>query len=408
MFTSRSRGQHACASVALALVTAFAAGPVSALPSHPIVAFFDAGEDSFPDRFTDIGFGEAVAIRNELGFIGSPRARDNGHVAVLNLTATGWQRVATLKAPNPLAQHDFGRVLTFRDGVLVVGGAKAAYIFKRSNGAFKLTQTLRPLAADDVGVFPVALRYQEGRLIASAFPSGKPGVVLVYELSSTGAFVRRATLKAGDGRADDGFGRDLSMTSRVVLVAGPGGAYIFRKNSSGAWIQAQKLEPVEPASGFGTAVAIDQGMILVGAPGEDLEGLPNGPPTPDGHVAGGAVYGFLPGQSGYIESFRLRPRSDEVFKYEGFGSDIEMSGSRIAIVATGQSTGISQFPGGLVVTYTRDGSSVLAHGIGNQTLLITAMGLSNRWVLVGAQANETCPLGCSGRAVIYDISRLEP
>ena len=62
-----------------------------------------------------------------------PRWRDNGQVDVLNLTATGWKGVQALIAPNPSAQSDFGRVLTFRDGVLVVGGGNAAYVFKRGN-----------------------------------------------------------------------------------------------------------------------------------------------------------------------------------------------------------------------------------------------------------------------------------
>ena len=126
------------------------------------------------------------------------------------------------------------------------------------------------------------------------------------------------------------------MTSRLFVVGSPGdAAYTFRRNSSGNWVQAQKLVPAVPAPGFGTSVAIDRDMILVGAPFVDREGGDGGSPTPDDHVAGGAVFGFLPGVSGYIESFKLRPRPDERFEYEEFGSEIAMSGTRIAIKATG-------------------------------------------------------------------------
>jgi hypothetical protein len=381
------------------------AGPALAeLPQHPLTASIGpSGQDFLETEFTDIGYGEAIAIRNEWAFVGIPRARDDGHVAVLNLTSTGWQRVATLLSPDP-AETAFGESLTFRDGVLVVGGSHAAYVFKRSGSTFRHTQTLRPPAADSVGRFPVALRYEAGTLIASGFRSMAPSVVYVFQMNSTGAFVRRATLQASDGEPGDSFGRDLSMTDRMLLVGGPPAAYTFRRNSSGNWVQAQKLMPARPSATFGRSVAIDQDMILVGAPFEDVEGLPSGPPTPDAHVAGGAVYGFLPGAAGYVESFRLRPRPDERFEYEEFGSHIEMSGTRIAVVATGADPAVSILKEGLVFTYTRNGSSVLARGIATGALEITAMGLSNGTLLIGANVDDRCPFGCLGSAFFYNVN----
>ena len=168
------------------------------LPEHKQVAEFSDGDvDALPPgEFADFGFGEAVAIRDDVAFIGVPRARDNGHVIVLNLTATGWKQVQRLTAPNPSAQSDFGRVLTFRDGVLVVGGGNAAYVFKRGNRLFRFTQTLTPPAADGVGGFPIALRYEGGTLLASGSRSTAPSVVYVFERDATGVFVRRAKVKA--------------------------------------------------------------------------------------------------------------------------------------------------------------------------------------------------------------------
>jgi hypothetical protein len=47
----------------------------------------------------------------------------------------------------------FGRLLAFRDGVLVVGARNAAYIFQRRNGVWMQTQKLTAPAADGVGSF---------------------------------------------------------------------------------------------------------------------------------------------------------------------------------------------------------------------------------------------------------------
>jgi FG-GAP repeat len=400
------------------LVTAFATmanAPIALadLPEHTLVAeFSDADVDALPPgEFHDFGFGEGVAIRNDVAFIGVPRARDNGHVLVLNLTATGWKQVQRLTAPNSSAQSNFGRTLTFRDGVLVVNGENAAHVFKRgSNGLFTFRQTLRPPTADGVDRFPVALRYEGGTLLAGAFRRTAPSVVYVFERDSTGRFVRRAKVKAADGTAGDSFGASISMTKRLFIVGSPGdAAYTFRRNSSGNWVQAQKLVPAVPAPGFGTAVAIDQDMILVGAPSADMEGgASGGPPTSDDHVAGGAVFGFLPGVSGYIESFKLRPRPDERFEYEQFGSEIAMSGVRIAVKATGFRAPVTLTPDGLVFTYTRNGSSVLARGITSRQAEISAMDLSNNALLIGAIIESTvCRFVCIRTARIYDDNLFE-
>jgi hypothetical protein len=404
-----SRTRSTCNVIAFVMALATMTNAPTALgelPEHKLVAQFSDGDvDALPPgEFADFGFGEAVAIRDDVAFIGVPRARDNGHVIVLNLTATGWKQVQRLTAPNPSTASHFGRVLTFRDGVLVVGGEHAAYVFKRGTLRFNFTQTLRPPVADGVDSFPVALRYEGGTLLAGAFRSRAPGIVYVFERDSTGALVRRARVKASDGTAGDSFGASISMTSRLFVVGSPNkAAYTFRRNSSGNWVQAQELVPVVPASGFGAAVAIDRDMILVGAPSADLEGGDGGSPTPDDHVAGGAVYGFLPGVSGYIESFKLRPRPDERFEYQNFGSAIAMSGARIAVVATGFAPPIRITPDGLVFTYTRNGSSVLALGITSRQAEISAMGLSNNALLIGAVINSTvCRFVCVRTARIYD------
>jgi hypothetical protein len=380
------------------------------LPEHKLVAEF-GGElyEPSPGHFADFGFGQAVAIRDTVAFIGIPRTPDNGQVLVLNLTSTGWKAVQTLTAPDPSAQNEFGRSLTFRDGVLVVGSANAAYVFKRGTRLFRYTQTLTPPAADGVGSFPVALRYEGGTLLASGFRRNAPSVVYVFERDLTGVFVRRAKVKASDGAAGDNFGASISMTSRLFVVGSPGGAaYTFRRNSSGNWVQAQKLVPAVPADGFGTAVAIDRDMILVGAPFVDLEGGDQG--TPADHIAGGAVFGFLPGVSGYIESFKLRPRPDERSEYEQFGSSIAISGARIAVIATGfLNPNGGTTPEGLAFTYTRNGSIVLARGIASRQGEITGMGLSNNALLIGALIDqESCRLpACVRFARIYDDNLFE-
>jgi hypothetical protein len=112
--------------------------------------------------------------------------------------------------------------------------------------------------------------------------------------------------------------------------------------------------------------------------------------------------------SGYIESFKLRPRPDERFEYEQFGSEIAMSGVRIAVKATGFRAPVTLTPDGLVFTYTRNGSSVLARGITSRQAEISAMDLSNNALLIGAIIESTvCRFVCIRTARIYDDNLFE-
>ena len=427
MPTVTGRTLFMCASIVLAALTSHPA--TAELPQHLLVDRFAPEGQDFPAEFRDIQFGEAVAIRDGIAFIGMPKARDGGHVAVLNLTTSGWKRVDTLKPPASAAETRFGRSLTFRDGVLVVGGANAAYVFRRSNGVWTLRQRLLPAPFISVD-FPRALRYEAGTLVTSlrsgvAPPRGSPSYVVIFELNSTGGFVPKLGIVGFPVGPSEDFGVDISMTDHSFVVGSPAGTrgrvagvpaydqtgavYRFGRDRTGHWSQFQRLVPSEAAPGFGTSVAIDRDMIIVGAPKVDIEGLPAGPATPDGHNAGGAAYVFLPSANGYVESLKLRPRPDELFKYQDFGYRVAMMGPHVEIAAVRPYGSDGLFPFGLVVTYTRDGTSLLPRGIAKGHVVAASMGLANNWLLMGVPYERSCPsAGCVGSAHIYDVNRFAP
>jgi hypothetical protein len=414
-------------------------GAMAPLQPHVVVS---PESTDFPAQLTDIKFGEAVAIRNGIAFVGIPKAADGGHVALLNLTASGWKRVGTVKLPgsvaNNIGETEFGRALTWRDGVLIVGGKKAAYYFSRSNGIWTFRDVLRPPFVSLGSAFPVALRYEGGdadivgspglhgvgTLLASEFgASCCPSRVHIFHLSPTRqSFLYVGFVQPADSRAGDNFGADLSMTSREFVVGSPrgsrsrvaglpaynqsGAAYIFRRGTDGRWKQGQKLLPSEPAPGFGTSVAIDNDMIIVGAPKIDIEGAPAFPATADGHTAGGAAYVFVPGAGRYVQARKLRPRPDELFQYQDFGYRVAIFGPNVAIAAAKPYAADGFFPFGLVVAYARDGTSLQLHGIAQGHVVAASMALANNWLLLGVPYERSCPSGCVGSAHIYDVNRL--
>ena len=86
-----------------------------------------------------------------------------------------------------------------------------------------------------------------------------------------------------------------------------------------------------------------------------------------------------------------------------------MSGARIAVTATGFAPPFRIQPDGLVFTYTRNGSSVLARGIASrENGPVTGMGLSNNALLIGAFHGQlSCRFVCERVARIYDDNLFE-
>jgi uncharacterized membrane protein len=387
------------------------------LPQHVPLQGFGPADADFAPFSGEAQFGHAVAIRNGFAFIGMPLAQDSiGRVAVFVQNATGWQRTATLVPPTRDSDRNFGRTVTFRDGVVVIGSNTAAYVFRRSNDKFIFVQKLVALAADGAVEFPMALRYESGTLFASAYRGGTlPSVVYIFELDSTRKFVGRGKLT---GPANELFGADLSMTATTLVVGSPGGrsrlrqsglfhhgpgsAYVFQRDSSGRWRQTQRLM-AGPAGGFGSAVAIDRGMIVVGAPQEDIEGGPRGEPVLDDHIAGGAAHVFVPVAGRYVETLRLRPRPDERIQYMDFGHRIAMFDGNIVIGAVQPYGAAEVAPGGFTFTYRREGSSVTPRGIAAGHPVAYSIGLFHNLVLIGAAASRGSR---SGSARIYDVNRV--
>lgn len=376
------------------------------LPTHPLVQIVNPSRsDLEPDLSGEPAFGGAVVIRNEQAFIGMPAS---GTVAVYSATPTALVRTGTLAASDPEPVAGFGRSLAFRDGVLVVGADKAAYVFQRSNGVWTQRQKMMAPAADDVGSFADALHYEAGTLTIGANTGarfGRPGAVYIYERSGAGKFIALGKVVSPDSSPNDDFGTAVSSAGRVMVVgaSNTGAAYTFRRDSDGVWRQHQTLIASELApghGGFGAAVAIDRGMIIVGAPlggGDD-------PTNPD--LRSGAAYGFTLGTDNlYLETFKLKPRPDEFNEYYFFGRQIAMFNQRIVIGAQRIVSSDNGLNGVAAFTYTRAGSRVTARGVALHEFASTSLSLANQRLLVGAPCRD---LGfCRGEAALYNLNVLE-
>jgi hypothetical protein len=393
----------------LVIVTLLAPAAWGQLAVHPSLQRIgpiqsDLGPD--PDSPNPPEFGAAVVIRNLEAFAGMPGAN---RVAIFASDSRSLSRIGTLTASDAGMGGDrFGRTLAYRDGILVVGSEKAAYVYQRSNGVWTQRQKLSAPAADNVHTYADSLRYQDGTLAIGANANlsrtaGVPGVVYIYERNSSGRFIPRGKLLSTDSSPEDEFGHDISMTNSVMVVGAPGAgtAYVFRRSVNGNWRHHQTLIASELGAGFrfGTAVAIDRAMIIIGAP--DAPG-----DDPNDNSRNGAAYGFLPHNGVYVESFQLRPRADEFNTFHSFGRQVAMFDQRVVVGAQQIISSESVLNGVTAFTYTRSGSSVTPRGVASTAYASTSLSLANQRLLVGIPCNSESGY-CEGFALLYNLNVFE-
>lgn len=441
MYALPIRAASLLASITLAALSS--APAIAELPTHhKVVTLRPLPTEHFTDQESGFpiysGFGTAVAIRNGIAFVGIEFGVPDSRVAVYGQTASGWVRTATLTVEDPLlsGRDGFGRAIVFRDGLAVIASYKFLHVFKRVNGMWTDIQKIAPPPGSRPDFWELnAMRLENGILVIGRRNFDTKGVAYVYELASNGKFQQRATLRASvSPRPFDGFGNDVAVAGNVIVIGEPINAiaYVFKRRGDGTWAETQKLVGADTSTvgSFGGAVAIDQGMIIVGAPNHDClesqEGFGycdpsgNGTRAPDGVGSGGAAYGFVPIAGQYVQVFRLRPRTDEYANYYLFGRRIAMMGKHVVIDAAEQTTAGRFFPGsegsalanGVSFTYGRDGSTITARGVTSGYVASDAIGLSNNWLLIGVADDPEflCQIEtsfCLGEATIFDLNRFE-
>ncbi len=155
------------------------------------------------------------------------------------------------------------------------------------------------------------------------------GAVYVYRLEG-GGWVEEGRLTAADPGADDDFGAAVALTGNVIVVGAPrasgnggsrnGAVYVFEYDGA-AWRETHRITAQDgvDGDGFGTAVALDGGRLVVGAPRADSGG------TPDS----GAAYVFEHAGTSWLYQATLVPTSPVASGR--FGSAVASAADTIAI-----------------------------------------------------------------------------
>lgn len=169
--------------------------------------------------------------------------------------------------------------------------AGAAHVFERGDGEWDRWTRLAPAESDPTDSFGSAVAIDgDLALVGDEFDGDSAGAA--YAFSRTGGAWRgEAKLVPGDGDSFDRFGVSVALSGDTALVGAykdehpngreSGSAYVFSRNGD-RWIRGAKLAAANGDSGdrFGTSVALDGDLALVGAPADGRSASDTATPTP--------------------------------------------------------------------------------------------------------------------------------
>jgi hypothetical protein len=270
-------------------------------------------------------FGWSVAMSGDLLAIGEPADAELGRVYIYHHDGNGWVEEAQLQ-PDVIDPGDmFGNALALDGDTLVVGAYREASAATGVNGD----------ATDNSAT--------------------EAGAAYVFRRTASGGWVQEAYLKASNTDADDLFGIDVAVHGSVAAVAayyedsdanGVGGdpdddsavdsgaVYLFRRQDDGSWAEEAYVKASNSGAGdlFGTSLALDDDVLVVGAYDEDGSEVPTGGQEPDDLLQdAGAAYVFVREGGTWSQEAYLKP--DLIHARDRFGRSVSIEGDRLAIGA---------------------------------------------------------------------------
>ena len=246
-------------------------------------------------------FGYSVSIDGDYAIVGAiyddDKGGDSGSAYIFHRTGSAWDQQAKLTPDDGAIGDWFGYSVSISGDYAVVGAYQdddkgddsgSAYIFHRTGSSW--TQQAKLTAGDGAAsdFFGYSVSIDGNCAIVGAFYDNDngdaSGSAYIFE-KPVGDWVdmtQTAKLTAGDGAAEDYFGRSVSISGDYAVVGADrdddsgnesGSVYIFEK-SAGGWedmTETAKLtaDDGEESDYFGFSVSIDGDSAVVGAYGDD-------------------------------------------------------------------------------------------------------------------------------------------
>ena len=366
------------------------------------------------DSFRGSRFAQSVSISNDVAVIGASEENDRfsstGAAYIYRRIRGDWQREARLVLANRGSFDRFGWSVATSGNVVVVGsngsGQQVAVIYQFDGARWIESTTLRPPRAGVSGfgrnvavsadVTIVGARYSTTDGVSAS------GAAFIYRFDGT-TWQQEAelTLDASRGRAQ--FGLGVAIHDDLAVVGAPasnsigsqGSVHVYRFDGA-RWVVEAELTTDDDVTEdhFGTRVAVENNVIVVGSPQDD----------PSGEDSGSA-YVFRFDGSSWSQDVRLNPTDGGAFEY--FGSDVAVSDDVVIVGAPGDDD--NGRDSGSVYEFRYDGSNwnqaskLVASDASEIARLGGSVSISADSALIGASGDDENGF-ISGAAYTFDIA----
>ena len=147
------------------------------------------------------------------------------------------------------------------------------YVYERADGAWSETAVLTDANGADADRFGGVIALQGDGMLVSANPRGdEPAGVAVFERGESGEWTYTGRLPHQTVEGEN-FGAALALEGDQAFVGAPGeqesaGRVYVYDRAGDAWTETAVLELEDGVgSGFGNAIAVGDGQLMIGAPG---------------------------------------------------------------------------------------------------------------------------------------------
>jgi hypothetical protein len=337
------------------------------------------------------------------------------------------------------------------DGSAAMSGA--GYVFRRqSDGAWAQEAYLKASnteSGDRFG-FSVAVSGDLAAVGAFSEDSGAAGIngdgsdnsvadagaVYIYERNQAGQWAPQAYIKASNPDENDQFGMALALSGNTLVVSAEGedsaaagingdqsdnsasaagAVYVFVRDEQGQWSQQAYLKAsnAEASDRFGTAVAIDGDIVLVGAKFEQSNALGiNGDQSNNLADNAGAAYVFARDEQGqWTQQAYLKASNTDAA--DQFGFSVAVSGQTALVGAFRESSAVGGVDGdqqdnaaqwaGAAYVYVRDTDQswhqqayLKASNPDEIDYFASSVALSGDAAVIGAYTEDSAATGVDG------------
>ena len=314
------------------------------------------------DPYRYDGFGNAMDIDGDVAILGASDKQENGNnyagaAYIFRKIGGVWTQEAKLNAPMPEIHDNFGTSVAIEGDVAVVGapdyayssfsGTGRAWVFRRVAGVWTLEQELVPTGAYWDNSCGGTVDISASRIVVN---NRKRQTVSVFE-QVAGTWTEVTTITAPIGTYY--FGASVVLQGDRMAITAPwqtvnglqlaGVVYIYERSGS-AWNQVQAVTESIPSDEnyFGSTIAMDGDVLMVGIPIDDYENV----------TWAGTIEIFRRVAGSFQFEVSLNPSNPTYLAH--FGDRIAVEGNRILTASTYDGASGTAY-GGAAYLYEWDG-----------------------------------------------------